>query len=177
MDKRKGRYELKLNLGSGIKCKVSGFKNVDFIEDPKIDYVHDLNKPLPFEDNSVSAIYSSHIIEHFWWKDTRTILKDWCRVLKKGGTMDIWTIDFDLMIYAKLNHPFDEEAEVMEGINWRMFSKEEPRGNAHHSIFNKPYLIYKLKEAGFTKIQVLDPNCYPFRPLHEGVNMGLRATK
>jgi predicted SAM-dependent methyltransferase len=169
--------ELNLNIGSGTKCILEGFKNVDFIDDEKIDYVHDLNNPLPFKDKTVDRIYNSHIIEHFWWNDTEKILKDWYRVLKDGGLFEIWTIDMDKVFYHYMNDPIEQTEGSMRGINWRIFSKKEPRGNAHHSCFNKRYLSLLLTKVGFKNIQVIDPNDYPFRPVHEGINLGLRAVK
>lgn len=169
--------EIKLNIGSGKTHLINGYTNVDFMDDPKIDVKHDLRKPLPFKDNSVTHIYASHIIEHFWWKDTEKVLTDWLRVLKKGGGIDIWTVDFDKLIYAYFNHEPDRFEDVMKGINWRLFSKQEPKGNEHHSIFNKRFLAHMLNKVGFSQVVVLDENDYPFRPMHDGINMGVRAIK
>jgi len=169
--------EIKLNLGSGTKNLIEDYINVDFMDDPQIDVKHDLNKPLPYKDNSVTCIYASHIIEHFWWKDIDKILIDWFRVLKEGGSVDIWTVDFDKLIYAYLNHEPKRFQEIMGGINWRLFSKKLPKGNEHHSTFNHKYLALLLEKAGFKRIMILDETQYPFRPMHDGINMGLKAFK
>src|SRR5438105_11819971 len=36
--------------------------------------VHDLTKPLPFGDNSVAAIYASHVLEHLYLADAQKLL-------------------------------------------------------------------------------------------------------
>lgn len=55
---------LRINLGSGHK-RIEGFLNVD--NDPQVnpDVLLSLNDDtLPFEDNSVSEVLASHILEH-----------------------------------------------------------------------------------------------------------------
>ena len=40
-----------------------------------------------FEDNSVDEVHGYHIIEHFYRDEVPGILKEWTRVLKKGGVL------------------------------------------------------------------------------------------
>lgn len=62
-DTYNGRKNLRLNIGSGQRKK-DGFLNVDVLSLPGVDVVCDLEKPLPFEDNSVVEIHGEHILEH-----------------------------------------------------------------------------------------------------------------
>ena len=58
--------ELKLNLGSGKDFK-EGFLNLDIENFSSLGenfLQHDLEKPLPFKDNSVSEVYSISTLEH-----------------------------------------------------------------------------------------------------------------
>ena len=56
--------KMKLNLGCGKDIK-KGYINLDFIELPGVDVVHDLNKyPWPFKNNEFDEIYASHVLEH-----------------------------------------------------------------------------------------------------------------
>ena len=79
---KKKEKSIKLNLGSGARPE-KGWVNVDIVDLPEVDVVHDLTKfPWPFEDNSVDQIKSEHLIEHF---DGLTFIKfmDECyRILK-----------------------------------------------------------------------------------------------
>lgn len=48
---------------------------------------------IPLEDNSVEAIYASHLLEHFPRHKTRAVLAEWHRVLKPGGEIRILVPD------------------------------------------------------------------------------------
>jgi len=73
---------LKLNLGCGQKKRV-GYVNLDMDESINPDIVCDIDKGLPFNDDSVYEVYSEHFLEHV--KDIHFVLKEIKRVLKKGG--------------------------------------------------------------------------------------------
>src|SRR4051812_34753945 len=47
---------------------------------------HDCRQPLTFPDGSVDHILCSHFLEHVYPKEAATILRDFYRVLTKGGT-------------------------------------------------------------------------------------------
>lgn len=49
------------------------------------DLILDLTKPIPFPDNSVEKIYSSHVLEHFYYNDLLKLLSECRRVLKPSG--------------------------------------------------------------------------------------------
>ena len=79
----------RLNLGCGDKI-LQGYVNVDVVESRrgfKPDVICDLHQLTPFEDNSVDEILSVHVVEHFWRWEVVSVLKEWVRVLKPGGTM------------------------------------------------------------------------------------------
>jgi len=167
---------MKLNLGCG-KLHREGYVGIDFNKENGAEVIHDLKDKLPYEDNTIDEIYASHIIEHFWWETIPTVLKDWYRVLKKGGVVDIWTVDFDKLIYHFMNHQPQHFKKTMVGINWRLFATNRFEGDAHHSMFNARYLGLLLSEAGFTKISRIPDKEFPFKPMHEGINLGVRAEK
>src|SRR5205807_1511865 len=64
--------EIKLNLGSGPVKGRDGWLTVDQYEG--VDIQWDLNSALPFPDGSVSQIYSSHVLEHFYYRDLTRLL-------------------------------------------------------------------------------------------------------
>lgn len=75
-----------INLGCGNK-KQQGEIGVDIIATPEVDIVTDLNQyPLPFEDNSVDIVRSSHVFEHI--DDLIALMEDIHRMLKPGGLLE-----------------------------------------------------------------------------------------
>ena len=51
--------------------------------------VHDLRKGIPFENNSVDAVYHSHLLEHIDRANVKDFLKEIFRVLKPNGIQRI----------------------------------------------------------------------------------------
>lgn len=76
-----------INLGSGYKrMKSTGNETwINIDSNPKCmpDKVRDLNKGLPFDDNSIDLIYSEHCLEHI--QDLKSLMEECYRVLKEGG--------------------------------------------------------------------------------------------
>lgn len=82
-----------LNLGAGTDIK-QGWTNVDIVELPGIDIVHDLNKlPWPFEDSSAEQVRAIDILEHL--NDPVAFITEAYRILKPGGRLFIQTPRYD----------------------------------------------------------------------------------
>lgn len=54
---------MKLDIGCGPKC-LPGFIGVDRFPLPGVQVIADLDKPLPFEDDSVELVHAAHSLEH-----------------------------------------------------------------------------------------------------------------
>jgi SAM-dependent methyltransferase len=52
------------------------------------------NSKLPFKNNSIKAIYCSHVVEHLFEETIVNLLNEIDRVLQKGGVFRIATINF-----------------------------------------------------------------------------------
>ncbi len=72
---------MKLNLGSG-KNQIDGYLSID-IADFGNNMVWDVSRGLPFEDDSIDEIYSSHFFEHV--DDLIWLMNEVWRVLKSDG--------------------------------------------------------------------------------------------
>ena len=83
--------KIRLDIGCGPKKK-EGFIGID-----KYDYgqdiVRDVDKGLPFSDNAVDEIYSSHFIEHT--NDWVFLFNEIWRVCKDGATIILRYPTFD----------------------------------------------------------------------------------
>lgn len=75
---------LKLDLGCG-KNKQPGFLGVDAIAFDGVDLKHDLRKPWPWADESVSEVHASHFVEHLDGSERVTFFNELYRVMKVGA--------------------------------------------------------------------------------------------
>jgi predicted SAM-dependent methyltransferase len=83
----KNNTEIRLEIGSGPKKGTNGWVTVDTTRN--CDLRWDLRDGIPFPDNSVSMIYSSHVFEHIPYQGIIALMKECHRVLKKGGVFSI----------------------------------------------------------------------------------------
>ena len=60
---------MKLNLGCGKK-KISGYINCDRSKEVNPDKIVNLEKKLPFKDNSIDEVIGNHILEHVFHFNT-----------------------------------------------------------------------------------------------------------
>lgn len=59
--------------------------------------VRDVRKKLPFDDESIDFIYSSHLIEHLRKDEAESVLRECFRVLKRDGLIRLLVPDLELM--------------------------------------------------------------------------------
>jgi len=138
-----------VNLGCGVNTSKE-FINVDTIPLPHIHHINNIQELFMFPDNSVDLLYASHVVEHIPRNELRKTLKDWRRVLKKGGILKIGVPDFDKLI----------EAYRLSGNNVDLIVNQVMGNigdyNDHHSLWNFKYAKQLLEEAGFGDIRKWD---------------------
>jgi len=85
---------IKIEIGAGTNPqKDSTWVHQDIRKLNGVDLVCDARK-LSHKDKEVEEIFSSHVIEHFGWRETKNILIEWLRVLRVGGKLEIILPDF-----------------------------------------------------------------------------------
>ena len=85
--KKDGNFKLDLGCGNSKK---EGTIGIDIEKADGVDYVLDIqNQPLPFPDQSVEYIYSSHFLEHI--DNPGQVFQEVSRVAKNGAELEIWT--------------------------------------------------------------------------------------
>lgn len=117
---------IQLNLGSG-DTRVQDHVSVDL--HTAADVKHDLTTPLPYDDNSVDRIYSSHVIEHFTRAEWEFVRRDWLRVLKPGGIMELRCPDI-----IKLARLILESDDIELQIQ-RIYGQQGSEGQLHKNGF------------------------------------------
>jgi len=108
---------------------------------------HDLAYGIPFADNTVDFVYSSHFLEHLFRKDAFALLKESYRVLKPGGTVRVCVPDLE---YAIALYKAGEKEKML--VNYFFVEDLESSLARHKYMYDLELLAAKLKEAGFTGI-------------------------
>lgn len=133
---------LKLDFGCGQKKK-EGFIGVDYNKETQAEIIFDCEgKDLPFNDNTIDEVYSSHFLEHL--KDPVKFLQELYRVMKPGANA----------MFAVPNHQYSN--------SWFIGHYWQPA---------MPYLQQLVERRGFEVIKVeYDPHpdiLNPANPFHE----------
>lgn len=123
---------IKVDIGCGTR-KQPEHIGIDILPFEGID--HQLNagtEKLPFENDSVDEIYTSHFVEHLEAMERVHLINEAYRVLKPGGKMTIIVPHWgSCRAYGDLTHKFPPVSEF-----WFYYLKEEWRKeNAPHNNF------------------------------------------
>lgn len=143
--------EINLNLGCGFINHPS-FINIDCLPLPHVHYIRSIDNLSPFATESVDLIYASHSLEHFPHSQTKQVLTEWFRVLKKGGVLRLSVPDFDLLVKIYEQNSYDVEL-----ILHPLMGSQNYRYNFHMTAFNSKYLSKLLKSVGFQLVQPWEP--------------------
>lgn len=92
-----------LNLGCGSRFHRQ-WVNVDWAPSAPGILVHDLRKPLPFEDKSFDIVYHSHVLEHFDRSDAERFLSECYRVCDVGGVIRVAVPDLEMIVTMYLQY-------------------------------------------------------------------------
>lgn len=159
---------VKLNLGCW-KRNFPGWINIDVIGYPHIHFKRDIKDLSIFEDESVDLVYASHCLEYFTLDDAKMALKEWCRVLKPGGELNVAVPDFEALV--KLYQTYKDPLMLRGSIFAIVDKVLEHDGQKifHKMIYDEALLTRLLKESGFTDIKRYDWKEFLGRFLPEGV--------
>lgn len=140
-----------LNLGCGHTNFGKDWTHIDNITGPRIQY-HNITK-LPFRDNSIDVIYSSHTLEYFDREEVIPVLNEWNRVLKVGGRIFISVPDFRTM--AKL---YTEDDIPLHKLLGPLYGKMDSDGKQiyHKTVWDYASLGEYLRITGFRRIDKWD---------------------
>jgi len=103
---RRGGQGKKLNLGCGNK-REPGYIGVDIFSGPNVDEIFELDD-IPYADGTIEAIHSEHALEHVGWHRAEEALKEWFRVLKPGGVVNLYMPDVENCFIKYLQAPLED---------------------------------------------------------------------
>jgi len=164
---------IRLNVGCGLQAppgwtNIDGSWNARLAKSPKIRrmlsrlrllpadkleipwsssiVIHDIRKPLPFADNSASAVYASHVLEHLYCEEGRSLMAESFRVLQAGGVLRIVVPDLRTIVEEYLGNgaskgqkPGSESLRPADLMNQRLLMRwPTPRS---------PHLLYRIYDS------------------------------
>ena len=190
----KSKHERRLEVGPGPH-RVKDFETLDIFYSRGIDYVVNICKGTPFENNTFSVIYASHVVEHIPWFYLDRVFKELFRILRSGGVLEVWVpdglkicrslLDFE---EKQINHiekdgwyKFNEEKDPYKWINGRIFAYGDGSANPmspnwHRSLFTERYLTNLFIKTGFpnvTRMGTDEVRGYD----HGWINLGIKGVK
>jgi SAM-dependent methyltransferase len=168
---------IKLELGSAKRPDMEEWIASDITGDG--DITLDLTQPIPFPDNSVELIYSSHVLEHFSYPTPMIeLLRECHRILKVGGTFSLAVPDARIFLDAYGNPgSFDKARFCSLDVGLSYKSKIDYvnfiayMGGEHRHLFDEENLVLVLVEAGFRDvgIRAFDPEVDLMVRRHESI--------
>jgi predicted SAM-dependent methyltransferase len=145
---------LRLHIG-GIEPK-EGWKILNIVPGPGVDYVGDCQSLEQFADASVERIYASHVYEHLGFEhELDRALREAHRVLEPNGLLQISVPDF--AVFAALM--------IDPAATWRdqffytglIFGQQADAHDVHKVGLTDKLLGAYLRHVGFRGIHRVDP--------------------
>src|SRR5258705_6911300 len=140
---------IRLHIGGQIRHP--DWKILDVRPGPIVDYVGHCTDLSGFDDESVSEIYASHVIEHLGYKSELAIaLGEFNRVLVPGGIVRISVPDLPTLCALYLDPALNPENRYH--VMRMMFGGQVNEADFHYVGLSEELLTSYLQNAGFANI-------------------------
>lgn len=188
------KYERRLEIGPGPE-RIDGFETINVVWGKNVDYIADASKRLPFNSGVFDLIYASHVLEHIPWYQVDEVMKEWVRLLKPGGSVEIWVPNGLLIAKTFVDaeegtsnqihndgwYRFNPDKDPCKWANGRIFSYGDGKGNKknpnwHLTVFSPRYLEKVMRSSGLSNLERLS-NTDVRGHDHGWINLGMRGTK
>lgn len=121
-----------------------------------VKYIHyDIRKGLPFRDNSVPHIFSSHFLEHLTRKEAISLIEECYRVIRPGGIIRIVVPSLDELV-ADISRAVEEyskgDIRSIQDYVTRKRTGFVDNFSTHKWMYNYAELEMLLKDKGFKDI-------------------------
>ena len=113
------------------------------------EYSLDLRRKMPFDDDSVSRIYSKHVLEHLTPEELERLLKECFRILKNDGIFEAALPNGKWWIAKYIKGVYDSSFSCPSD----QLNKEIHEGGQHHIFFDEDNITIYLKDAGFSQVE------------------------
>jgi hypothetical protein len=113
---------------------------------------------IPYENGTISSIYSEHSLEHLSFENCKKALQEWFRVLKNGGELLLLIPDLELCCKNYLNSNGQNTVNYIKDNDWyraTIFGYQKDANGSksefqfHLSGYNKNEIKQLLQDIGF----------------------------
>ena len=140
---------MKLHIGAGERY-LPGYKHLDIIDRPHIDYVCDIRDLSRFADETVVEIYACHVLEHVNRHEILDMLKEWHRVTMRGGVLRLAVPDFKAIVDEYIS------GGTLDSVLGLLYGGQDYEYNFHYQTYDLDRLSILLTKAGFGNIKEYD---------------------
>lgn len=155
-------------------------KNIEWNRKNKISFAN-ASKKLPFKNDSVDVIYSSHMLEHLSRSEARNFISEARRSLANGGILRISVPDLRKLVDRYVENSNADafiDATLLADVKLNSIKDKLKLliiGFRHHQwMYDEKSLSNLLLDCGFTQIFVLDPGITKIKN-HNGLNLYERS--
>ncbi len=116
----------------------------------------DITKGVPWATDSVSYIFSSHMIEHITYREAERFLKECHRILKPGGVMRIAVPDTEILVKMYQEKRLKELNAINEPAKEAKYDLERFHGVItydHKAFYDWETMRDLCLEAGFSRVE------------------------
>jgi SAM-dependent methyltransferase len=142
---------VKLHVGCG-RIKIPDFLHIDILDAAHVDICHRVDD-LPFPDDAASLIYASHVLEHFGRYEVEGVLREWHRVLAKGGVLRLAVPNFAAVVAM---YSTEGLRDGLSGLMGLVCGGQRGPYDFHKIVFDEPFLTYLLQKVGFGEVRWWD---------------------
>ena len=159
----------KIQIGGGDHM-IKDYFNIDIVS--PADLIHDIRKGIPLPDNSISFIFTEHLLEHLDYpKSVKKLIGECYRVLKQSGKLVVGVPDSEIMIlayvkkdmkfYNKLMKSWYSKRDIKKDINTyidllNLHFRDQYKNkkySQHLWAYDKEKLSSLFMEAGFKRVK------------------------
>lgn len=157
-----------LEIGCGDSPETADSVRLDIRPVLHVTYLQSAVDLSNLESASFDRVLAKDVIEHIGWRDVPRALREWLRVLRPAGELEVETPNaFELAM--QILGVTDVDLPRWKGEpDWQRFSRtafghQDYPQNAHLSYFTVPWLTGLLADAGAVKVDTLWSNVCRFR--------------
>lgn len=146
----------KLNLGCGNDYR-EGYVNVDMNTSHRVDLVSDVTWLKTIADGSCAEVLAQDVLEHIPRARGATALKEWNRVLERGGKLRL-RVPSLIHLLGLLKDENRQSVQEQKQLIQCLYGTQGYEGDFHFNGYTEVTLRQELLTAGFelTQLKIVD---------------------